>query len=48
MDPIHKNDNDKWYFWDEAWADEIGPYKSEEEARKKLKEYCDWLYGDHE
>lgn len=29
-----------WYFWDETWADRIGPYITEEEARKELRRYC--------
>lgn len=28
-----------WYFWDETWADRIGPYDSEPEARDGLAAY---------
>lgn len=34
-----------WYFWDETWADTIGPYQSRTEASKKLNEYALWLDG---
>ena len=42
MKPVHKEDG-KWYFFDETWSDRFGPYLSEEEANKKLKEYCEYL-----
>lgn len=38
-DPIHEEDG-KWYFWDETWADRYGPYDTEEIARETLKRYC--------
>ena len=38
INAIHKKDN-KWYFWDETFADEYGPYQTEEEAVIKLSEY---------
>lgn len=40
-DPVHYDTLDhKWYFWDETWADRVGPYDTEEDARIALKEYC--------
>lgn len=39
-DPIHQNEDGKWYFWDEVWAFEMGPYDTEEAARTALDEYC--------
>jgi len=42
LNPIHE-ENGKWFFWDETWADRLGPYDSEKTARKKLKEYHDFL-----
>lgn len=38
-DPVHQNENNKWYFWDEVWAFEEGPYDTEREAREALGEY---------
>lgn len=32
-----------WYFWDEVWVDRLGPYKSEEEANEKCREYAQQL-----
>jgi len=44
--PVHQHpDNGKWYFYDETWADEYGPYDSEEQANAKLKEYCEKVLG---
>lgn len=42
MDPVHE-DNDKWYFWDETWADRHGPYETEAKARQALRKYTDNL-----
>jgi hypothetical protein len=42
FDPVHE-ENGKWYFWDETEADRLGPYDSEEEARKRLSDYGRWL-----
>jgi hypothetical protein len=45
IDPVHEEDG-KWYFWDETWADRHGPYDTEEIARAELKKYCDYLDGE--
>jgi hypothetical protein len=42
MDPVHE-DNDKWYFWDETWANRRGPYETEAQARRELRKYEDNL-----
>ena len=42
-DPIIHEHERKWWFWDEVWGDRMGPYDTEEEARKKLKEYVVYL-----
>ncbi len=36
-----------WYFWDETWAYQYGPFASEEEAQAKLEEYMRTLLGSH-
>ena len=41
-DPVHEHEG-QWYFWDEVWAYRVGPYKSEEEARKQLNHYSEYL-----
>jgi len=41
-DPVHQEDG-KWWFWDETWADKSGPFDSWSEANKKLEEYCKHL-----
>jgi len=30
----------KWWFWDETWIHEMGPYNSQDEAAEALKDYC--------
>lgn len=44
-DPVHEEAG-QWYFWDETWADKQGPFKTEGEARKALRDYCLMLDGD--
>jgi gamma-glutamylcysteine synthetase len=41
--PIHKNDDDKWYFWDETWSNEIGPYDTQIEAEINFAKYVAYL-----
>ena len=42
MTAVHKHEG-KWYFWDEVWANRIGPYDSMIEAEIKMEEYFDHL-----
>lgn len=35
-----------WYHWDETWADWSGPFESEEEAKKELKRYGEFLNSE--
>lgn len=37
-DPVKEYD-DGWYFWDETWAEQYGPYRTEAEAREELDDY---------
>ena len=39
LNPVEKID-DKFYFWDETWANKYGPYENAVEANKALLEYC--------
>ena len=40
-DPVHRDGVDgRWYFWDETWADRLGPFATEEVARRRLYEYA--------
>jgi hypothetical protein len=41
-DPIHE-ENGQWFFWDETWADRLGPYPTEARARQRLEQYCHFL-----
>ncbi len=40
---IFQNRDGKWYFLNETRSDKIGPYDTEAECRKKLKEYINYL-----
>lgn len=42
---VHWRDG-QWYFWNETWADEYGPYPTRIEAVKALKEYCKVVLGE--
>lgn len=35
-----------WYHWDETWTDWSGPFESEEEAKKELKRYVEFLNSE--
>ena len=36
---IHEKE-DGWYFYDETWSNEYGPYDTKEETKIALDEYC--------
>lgn len=38
-DPVHRH-NGKWWFWDETWADRVGPFETEGDADKAFNRYC--------
>ncbi len=38
VDPVHEHEG-KWWFWDEVWADRVGPYDTETEAREAIVRY---------
>jgi hypothetical protein len=39
LTPINQHDDGSWYFWNEVWADEIGPFGTKEIAERALKDY---------
>lgn len=41
-DPVHQ-DEDGFWFWDEAWAERVGPYETEAACRQALDEYIDTM-----
>jgi hypothetical protein len=43
-DPVHF-DNGKWWFWDETWANKMGPFDTETEAREAIQQYCKEVLG---
>ena len=44
-DPVHQEEG-KWYFWEETWADKQGPYETEAEARSACEAYARTLAGE--
>lgn len=42
-DPVHQHADGCWYYFDETWFDEHGPYPSEFAARSGLRQYARWL-----
>ena len=42
-DPVFQKDDGLWYFCDETWSYDFGPYRSEEDAKEKLSEYANYL-----
>ena len=39
-DVIHQQENGKWYWWDETWSVETGPFDTKELAQADLDAYC--------
>lgn len=46
-DPIHQWQG-KWWFYDETWANQVGPFDTEEAARHACDKYCEELNYDAE
>jgi hypothetical protein len=44
--PIYKDRNGKYYFWDENWMNSFGPYQTKEKAEKELDKYVRYLNGE--
>jgi hypothetical protein len=42
-DDLEQKEPAGWYFWDETWSSYVGPYTTEGQARRMLKEYADSL-----
>lgn len=45
LDPVHQFE-DKWWFWDQTWANREGPYETEQDARNMLLEYSNTILGE--
>jgi hypothetical protein len=37
---IHQNENGKWYWWDESWTVEMGPFDTKELAQEACNRYA--------
>jgi hypothetical protein len=37
---VHPHSDGTWWFWDETWADELGPYPDRETAERRCQEYA--------
>lgn len=40
---VHQHSDGSWWFWDETWCDELGPYESEVKAQVAITEYSAML-----
>jgi hypothetical protein len=38
--PVHKCDDDSWWFWDETWAFRHGPFATRWQAERALQRYA--------
>jgi hypothetical protein len=43
--PVHQHDDGTWWFCNEVWADESGPYSSKEAVEAALANYCKEVLG---
>jgi len=41
--PVHQHVDGKWWCYDETWADEYGPYPTEEACQEALVKYAKYL-----
>ncbi len=39
-DPLRRDDRGRWWFWNEIWADLLGPYDSEAAAVQAAQDYA--------
>ena len=44
-DPVREEDG-KWFFYDETWSNRYGPFDTEKEARKELGRYVREVLGE--
>lgn len=44
-DPVNQHEDGTWWFYEESWTEQYGPYKTEEEAREQLDIYCERYLG---
>lgn len=44
VDPVHEEDG-RWYFYEETWADRQGPFDSREEAAEACERYAREVLG---
>ena len=43
--PIRFEDG-AWYWWDETWSDQAGPFNTYGEAEASCAEYCEQCLGE--
>lgn len=44
--PLHVHKDGSWWYWDETWAYENGPFETEGEAQISLELYCDTVLAE--
>ena len=43
QNPVFSKEEGTWWFYDETWANEHGPFLSQTEAVAALRKYCAYL-----
>ena len=45
IDPVHQHLDDSWWWYDETWASECGPFPNREDAETSGKVYAKEVLG---
>lgn len=45
---FHSDFEDRWYFWDDAWEQAVGPFDDTVEAHMELSRYLQRNHGSKE
>ena len=43
--PVHQHKDGTWWWYDETWADENGPYETKDAALLAMKKYVEEMLG---
>lgn len=41
--PVHQHSDGSWWFYDETWSQELGPFSSEQLCKDSCKKYVEEL-----
>jgi hypothetical protein len=46
LSPVHQHKDGSWWWCDEGWVDEFGPFDTKEEAEQSCLKYCKEVLGN--